>query len=195
MFKDYDISPRLLSKERIRRCFLGDCKGACCLYGVWMDSAEKDQVFQYWDNIRTFMPKEMQDDPNLCFDERIEDDPYVLSGKVVHSKVIEDQTHYGGTACIFLNEDHKCALQCASEAMGHHPWLLKPFYCILHPLDLDEQGRITLDETQLLIEEQGSCLRAHDKNQSLLLIFEEELRYFLGNDAYERLRKQQYPMD
>ncbi len=191
MFKEFIISPRLLEKENLQRCVLTHCQGACCLYGVWIDQIEKDQIFQNWDIIRQFMPQGWQENPEDCFDGSEEEDPFVTSGKVVHSLVINDKKHYGGTACVFLNEEHKCALQCASEALGHHPWFLKPFYCILHPLDLDDEGRITLDETRLLVEEQGSCLVKSTQKQSLLVTFEEELRYFLGNDAYNRLIAQQ----
>jgi hypothetical protein len=101
--------------------------------------------------------------------------------------VVEHHRHYGGTACVFLRSDHKCALQVASQASGHHPWHWKPFYCILHPLDLDEEGRITLDETDLMLDEPGSCLRPATENIPLLVTFEEELRYFLGDEEYEKL--------
>lgn len=187
MFREYEISPRLLTSEKLHRCLLDNCKGACCLYGVWLDKYERKQVFHYWDEIQGFMLEGYQNDPAVCFDIQIEEDPFVTSREVVHSLVVEDADHYGGTACVFLNEEHKCALQCAAEKMGHHPWFLKPFYCILHPLDLDEEGRITLDETALLAAEPGSCLRPAPAETSLLITFEEELRYFLGNDAYERL--------
>ncbi len=95
--------------------------------------------------------------------------------------------HYGGTACVFLREDYKCALQVAGEAAGEHPWRFKPFYCILHPLDLDEKGRITLDESGLLVSEPASCLREAEISTSLLKLFEAELRYLLGEKTYEKI--------
>ena len=61
-----------------------------------------------------------------------------------------------------------------------HPWRFKPFYCILHPLDLDEEGRITLDDTQLMLAEPGSCLRPADQPIPLVETFEPELRYLLA---------------
>ena len=90
---------------------------------------------------------------------------------------MEEESHYGGTACIFLRQDAKCVLQVASEALGQHPWQLKPFYCILHPLDLDEEGRITLDKTEELMGEEASCLRPARGKMELKVIFEEELEY------------------
>jgi hypothetical protein len=78
-------------------------------------------------------------------------------------------------------------LQAAAAAAGLHPWHYKPFYCILHPLDLDEQGRITVDETALLLAEAGSCLIPADQPIPLKETFEEELRFFLGDETYEQL--------
>jgi hypothetical protein len=71
-----------------------------------------------------------------------------------------------------------------------HPWQFKPYYCILHPLDLDEQGRITLDETKLLLDEAGSCLRPAENPIPLVETFGPELRYLLGEKAYAALCQQ-----
>jgi hypothetical protein len=101
---------------------------------------------------------------------------------VLHSNVLPDRSHYGGTACVFLGEDAKCALQVASQAAGLHPWQWKPFYCVLHPLDLDEDGRITLDETAELLAEEGSCLRPSAEEIELVETFAEEIQYLLGGD-------------
>jgi hypothetical protein len=64
---------------------------------------------------------------------------------------------------------------------------------LLHPAPprLDDQGRITLDEAALLLDEPGSCLRPSPTPLPLLATFEEELRYFLGDEAYEALARQQ----
>jgi len=105
----------------------------------------------------------------------------------VHSRVLPDPTHYGGSACVFLREDSKCALQVAGNENGLHPWRFKPFYCILHPLDLDDEGHITLDENSLLLDEPASCLRPSDTVIPLTETFEPELRYFLGNEGYQRI--------
>ena len=70
---------------------------------------------------------------------------------------------------------------------GSHSWSFKPFYCVSHPLDLDEQGRITLDETELLLDEPGSG-RVRADRSSMTETFEPELRYFLGDPGFEKLR-------
>jgi hypothetical protein len=183
------INPRLLESERMQRCTLGVCQAACCLHGVWIDRVEAQDIRlnAYW--IAPHLEAENQN-PADWFDGREEPDDNALSGWTVHSTVLPDPDHYGETACIFLRKDHKCALQVAADAAGLHPWRFKPFYCILHPLDLDEEGRITLDETHLMLEEPGSCLRSSDHPVPLLETFEPELRYLLGEKGYRRLREQ-----
>jgi len=180
------INPRLLKSEPIRRCTLGECHAACCLYGVWIDRIEAREIKTNAPLISAYMEEELRD-PGDWFDGREEEDEYAASGWTVHSTVIPDPDHYGETACIFLRKDHLCALQVAAQENHLHPWRFKPFYCILHPLDLDEQGRITLDETSLLLDEPGSCLRPSEKPISLLDTFEPELRYLLGETAYRLL--------
>lgn len=183
---DKRVSPRMLQCEPMRRCTLGECRAACCLYGVWIDRLEAKEILANAAVIAPHMDAENRD-PDDWFDGREEPDDNAISGMTVHSTVLPDPQHYGETACIFLRRDHLCALQVASNAEGKHPWHWKPFYCILHPLDLDEQGRITLDETGLLLDEPGSCLRPADHSIPLVETFEAELRYLLGEKAYRRL--------
>jgi len=180
------INPRLLKSEPMRRCTLSECRGACCLHGAWVDLIEIEDILSYAEQIIPHMP-EGAADPQDWFDERRDPDKYAISGEVGHTAVLPDDDHYGGTACIFLRPDHKCALQTAADEGALHPWRFKPFYCILHPLDLDEQGRITLDETNLMLAEPGSCLRPAEKSTPLIEIFAEELCYLLGEKGYRQL--------
>jgi hypothetical protein len=181
------IHPRLLLAEPMQRCALSQCRGACCLHGVWIDAAERDLLLANVDAIAPHLPPALRD-TEVWFDGREEADEFSRSGRVYHSNVLPDRDHYGGTACVFLREDYKCALQVAGQSAGLHPWHFKPFYCVLHPLDLDEQGRITLDSTEAMLAEEGSCLRPAREPIPLLDTFAEELRYFLGEEEYERLR-------
>ena len=170
------LHPRLLQSEGMQRCQLRTCQAACCLYGAWVDSDRAMQIIWHADEIKPHMAADQQE-PGGWFDERAEADEYLPSGKAVHTEVLAAPGHYGGTACVFLRQDHKCALQVAAETAGKHPWAFKPFYCILHPLDLDEDGRITLDETKLLLDEPASCLRPTPQDIPLQEIFAEELDY------------------
>ena len=180
------VNPRLLKSEPMQRCALGECRAACCLYGVWIDRTEAQTIRTNADRIAPHMEPENRD-PDDWFDGREEPDEHTPSGWTVHSRVLPAPEHYGETACIFLRRDHKCALQTAAQANNLHPWQWKPFYCILHPLDLDEAGRITLDETNLLLEEPGSCLRPASQPIPLVETFEPELRYLLGEAGFQAL--------
>ena len=182
----YDINPRLLKAEPMQRCSLGTCKAACCLYGVWMDSEEVTYILGRAEIIAPHMEPAYAD-PTLWLDGRTEGDIFAPTRVVKHSAVVACDWHYGGSACIFIRRDFKCALQVAAEAQGYHPWKYKPFYCILHPLDLDSQGRLDLDQTHLLLEEEGSCLVPADQPIPLLVTFEPELRYLMGDEVYEDL--------
>ena len=180
------ISNRLLKSEPMQRCVLGECRAACCLHGVWVDRVEAKDILNHADLIAPYMEQSNRD-PQDWFDGSEEPDENALSGFTTHSTVLPDEEHYGKTACIFLRTDHKCALQVAAEVNHLHPWRFKPFYCILHPLDLDDEGRITLDDTALMLDEPGSCLRPSDRLIPLLHTFEPELRYLLGDKNFQRL--------
>jgi hypothetical protein len=183
------ISPRLHDSEPLRRCHLDECRAACCLHGAWIDRVEAQEILQNASLILPYMPEAARE-PSLWLDGRCEPDRHAISGEVVHTTVLPAPEHYGGTACIFLRPDHKCALQVAAAATGEHPWRFKPFYCILHPLDLDDEGRITLAERDVLLAEPASCLRASQQSVPLAITFEAELVYLLGEKAYHRFLHQ-----
>jgi hypothetical protein len=178
----------MMKSEPMQRCQLADCRAACCLHGVWLDVTEAQDILRNSKLIGPFMQTGFEA-PGTWFDERSDRDEHSLTGQVIHSAVLETPQHYGGTACVFLREDHKCALQVAGEAAGEKPWRFKPYYCILHPLDIDVQGRITLDETDVLLDEPGSCLRPSEQPIPLVQTFEPELRHLLGDKSYEKLIK------
>ncbi len=179
------VNPRLSDSESIQRCGFPACRAACCVYGTWIDAHEIADIQAHAALIQPLLPSDRHD-PALWFGEERESDRHALSGTVLHTTVLDAPAHYGGSACIFMRPDYKCALQVAGEANGMHPWRFKPFYCILHPLDLDKHGRITLDETHLLVDEPASCLRLGKQEISLTTFFEEELRYLLGENVYEK---------
>lgn len=183
----WQINPRLLKSEPMQRCAFPACGAACCLYGVWVDVSERDRILSYAVEISGLLLEE-RGDPDQWFEKVVESDPHTLTGQVVHTRVLEDDSHYGGSSCVFLRADFRCALQVAGEQLLGDPWSLKPFFCILHPLDLDDEGCITLDETALLVEEAASCLVGCAEEIPLLLTFEPELRYFLGEDVYNELK-------
>lgn len=180
------VNPRMLKSEPIQRCVLAQCNGACCIFGVWVDIKEAEDILANASLIAPHLPAESQD-PAEWFAPVQDKDEQSPSGIVVHTAVDTRPQHYGGTACIFCLDGGKCALQVAANAAGLHPWRFKPFYCILHPLDMDDEGRITLDETTVLLNEEGSCLIPADHLIPLVETFAPELRYLLGSKGYKAL--------
>jgi hypothetical protein len=151
-----------------------------------VDRREVDDILTNAALIIPFMPENARV-PGEWFVPVEDNDSHSPSGKVIHTAVENNLEHYGGTACIFLREDAKCALQVAGVENNLHRWRFKPFYCILHPLDLDEEGRITVDEVETLISEPGSCLQSADHPIPLTVTFEEELSYLLGEKGFNSL--------
>ena len=174
------MSPRLEAREAVRRCSWPACRAACCVYGTWVGEGEMEDILGYAGLVGPLLPAERQD-PAGWFGQVREPDEHTPRGTVLRTTVVEDASHYGGSACIFLLGDYRCALQAASQAAGMHPWRLKPFYCILHPLDLDEQGRITLDEEGLLVAEPASCIREGENEVRLKNLFAKELGFLTAD--------------
>jgi hypothetical protein len=185
---DLRINPRLLCAEPLQRCKLSDCRGACCVFGVWTDQREMEDILAHAALIQPFMPDDLQD-PIDWFASYDDEDEFSPSKLVVHTAVETRPEHFGGTACVFCLPDGKCALQVTAVENKMHPWRFKPYYCILHPLDLDEEGRITLDDTEAMLAEVGSCLRRADHDIPLTETFAEELSYLLGKKGYTRLQE------
>ena len=181
----YRMHPKLRNAEKVERCDWPNCRAACCIYGAWVDKLHARDILKHAQEIIPHMDPEHQS-PDSWFDGQEEPDDHALSGWVVHTTIIPNPSHYGGTSCIFLRKDFKCALQVAAEMNNHHIWRFKPFYCVLHPLDLDEDGRITLDEIDLVVKEPASCLRRSLKSTALVDTFQQELEYLLGSQLQKK---------
>lgn len=182
------VNPRMLDSEPLQRCCLKDCVGACCVFGVWVDPREVQDILS---NSKLILPHmaEGAKNPGEWFVPVEDRDPRSPSGRVIHTAVEPAPWHYGETACVFCREDGKCALQLAAVDNNLHPWRFKPFYCILHPIDLDEEGRFTLDTLEAVLEEKGSCLRSAARPIPLIETFAEELAYLLGEKGFNALQE------
>jgi len=178
----------MFRSERLQRCRLSECKGDCCIFGVWVDRREVDDIMKNAAVILPFMPEDCRTHGEW-FAGVEDDDPHSPTGKVIHTAVENRLEHSGGTACVFWLPDGKCVLQVAADANGLHPWRFKPFYCILHPLDLDEQGRITLDEAEEMVNVLGSCVIPAERSIPLIETFEQEFRYLLGEKGFAALKE------
>ena len=179
MTAKFRLHPKMNGSARVKRCDWPNCGAACCIYGAWVDKSHAEDILNHHVEIGPHMETERKS-PFSWFDGQEEPDDYALSGKVIHTTIIPNPEHLGGTSCIFLRKDQKCALQVAAQENGEHQWRFKPFYCILHPLDLDDDGRITLDEIELMLKEPTSCLQPSRQEIPLRETFQEEFKYLLG---------------
>ncbi len=59
------------------------------------------------------------------------------------------------------------------------------FLLCFTPLDLNDNEQITLDQTNILLEEEKSCLRYSEYLNAPIEIFEEELRFLLGDQKFQ----------
>jgi len=171
----FPLAPIMHQPLPVACCDFPACRGACCVHGAWVGTEEIARILQHAESIRLHLPPEAADSATW-FTSKIEADPHAPGGQVRHTRVLARPEHPLGTACVFwLPAEGRCALQVAAEAQGWHPWTLKPFYCVLHPLDVDEQGCITLDDPQELLTTSGGCLRPAAEARPPLEIFAAEL--------------------
>ncbi len=171
------LSPRMDDEEAIACCDFPACRGTCCAYGVWVGVEEIARIQKHADIIRPHLPREAAD-PRTWFTDEEESDPHAPGGAVRRTRVLSRAEHPLGSACVFWLPPHgHCALQQAAEAQGWHPWELKPFYCVLHPMDIDEEGRITLDDVESLLNTPGGCVRPAEQPRPLREIFAAELAW------------------
>ncbi|MCX7976833.1 MAG: hypothetical protein N2646_07140, partial [Bellilinea sp.] len=58
---EFTLHSRLLRSEPMRRCRLSECRAACCLYGVWLDLAEWEDIQFHAPLIIPHMPMDLND--------------------------------------------------------------------------------------------------------------------------------------
>ena len=182
------VDRKLLEARPVQRCQTAECQSWCCTGGVWVDLWEKEKVLANAELIKPHLPPDRRDE-SLWFDGEQDDHLDFPSGRGEGTSVVEDPTHRAGQTCLFLRpEDRYCALQVASLANGQHPWSLKPLYCALHPLTM-EDSFVQLDDANEIYVEGGHCQRPSAEFVPLYVLFESELRLVLGDEGYEVLKQ------
>jgi hypothetical protein len=182
------VDAALLEARPVRRCAVAECQSHCCTGGVYISTAQADDILAHRDLIQPHLPYPRRD-PDLWFDgSREPDDDHPQGGTVTGTTVLPDPTHPAGQGCVFLRPDRKCALQAAGLAAGEHPWRFKPFYCAMHPLVFVDR-RIVLSDDSEIYAEGGSCNRASaGPPVPLYQLFDLELTLALGEGGYKQLQ-------
>ncbi len=181
------IHPELLETVEAERCYLHECKGACCSGGVWLDVADLKSIVPHVATIQTNLPEERRD-PNTWFSAP-EPDETTPSGVKIGTNVVADPVRPGITCCVFLRPDRLCALQVTSRQLGLDGLGLKPFYCALYPVYV-ENGEVILDHETERDFEGANCRRLCATPRPIYDIFAEELTLLLGEEGYRDLQAQ-----
>jgi hypothetical protein len=130
----------IASLERpLSPCDLTVCKGMCCHDGVYLEDDEAEVIAELAESEAGFfrglgltLPEAVVDHGNFLG---------LMSGPKTatvprrwRGRVEGYPEHFEETACCFLLDDGRCALQMLSTAKGLHRWYYKPTGCWLHPL-------------------------------------------------------------
>ena len=179
------IHPELLEVLETERCRLHECKGACCSGGVWLDADDLKPIVPYVEAIQANLPAERRD-PNTWFSapEPDEDTP---SGVKIGTNVVDDPVRPGLTCCVFLRPDRFCALQVTSRQLGLPGLGLKPFFCALYPVYV-ENGEVIIDHETEEDFDGANCRRLCATKQPLYEVFREEMTLVLGEDGFRELQ-------
>ncbi len=179
------IDPRLFGKSPFGRCRAGECKAACCYFGVSVDLADASRIVEEAETIKPHLPPDRRNVTDW-FGKDVEEDPDFPSGLGVRTQVVESAKSPDDQRCVFLLPDNRCGIQVASVARGHSPWDLKPFYCGLYPLILTK-GALYLDDDSELYKKGGTCQIASPVAIPTYVLFKDELVHALGQDGYDQM--------
>jgi len=182
--KGIQIHPDLLKEARIQRCAIVECQAACCSGGVWLDPPEHPRILEWAESIKKHIPPERHD--TATWFETGDPDPAYPDGYEIGTNSLDDPAVPGKTCCVFLRPDRICALQLVSD-QNHLGWPgLKPFFCALYPLYI-EDNLLSLDTETPVILEGGGCQRECADARPIYRIYAEETRLVLGDDGYQEL--------
>jgi Protein of unknown function (DUF3109) len=155
------------------------CASTCCSGGVYADLRERDRILVNKDLVMRHMDETQNTDHRQWFEEQEEEDHDFPSGRCVGTEVFNDK-------CVFLNKEGHCSLQVAAVADGRHKWDLKPFYCVLFPIEISDRV-VSFDP---MLQDEESCCSA--KSRFTIPLFEgcrDEIVHAIGEDGFRELQE------
>jgi hypothetical protein len=126
-------------ERRISPCTLGRCGGTCCAEGATLNAEEALVLKQVSRKHSEFLRGLVPDLPEPAIVREGGVERTALKVRPFRSRVPDYPMHFPETACAFLLEDARCALQCLAEEEGKHPWTYKPLACWLHPISISPE--------------------------------------------------------
>jgi Fe-S-cluster containining protein len=178
------VGAELVGKRFVPGCSMTNCNADCCSGGVYADLTERDAILEHADLVRAQMDPGQARDTDLWFEKETIPDADYPSGRAIGTEVYDDR-------CVFLNSKGMCVLQKAAAAAGMDRYALKPFFCWLYPVTVDN-GELTLHDPDYA--ERPECCSYRDSGPLTVLdVCPEELGLALGGEGVDELRKMMDP--
>ncbi len=175
----YTFSPELFERGYPSGGGPCTCTSACCEEGVYLDVGDRDLIRRHAGIIRQSMDETQSKDESAWFDRQEEEDTDFPSGRCVATNVVNGK-------CAFLDRAGRCSIQVASVQAGMDRWALKPFFCVLYPIDVSD-GVVSFDG--LLQDEQACCSVGERFDTPLFEACRDELIYLVGEGGYAEIEK------
>jgi len=163
-----------------------ECRGHCCLHGVYIALPERDRILEYADLIQESMDDTQSPDTKKWFEGEIFRDDDFEGGLCIGTATYNDK-------CAFLNRDGLCVLQLLEPQLDlPDERRLKPFYCRLFPLTT-WYGRLEFDD--MCDGVRPCCTLAADGPTRAVEAYAYEFTEALGEDGYSELKEAVDRMD
>jgi len=161
------------------------CRAACCAGGIWLCVGHVQRVLDASVDVAAWLDADRRD-PAGWFTDEVVAHPDFPSGLGTATGVLPRPDGSGRPGCVFVRADHRCALQCAGEALGLAWPGLKPFDCATYPV-LRSEGSLRWDRStgRKAVDCQSGPAAAD--LPPFYSVFRREIELAIGVDGYRRI--------
>jgi hypothetical protein len=172
------VKPEVLRKEAIRPCAGSNCKAACCSGGVWLKEGEDQRIMEWAATVKDCLPADRHDDSKWFVTRDIE----------VGTTTVEDPERPGNSCCVFLRPDRRCSLHVVSREKNLGWPGIKPYYCTIYPLYI-EDNVLMMDDNTAFEPDCGSSHKIASNALAMYEIYRDEALLILGEAGYRELQE------
>lgn len=155
------------------------CSSVCCAEGVYADVADREKILSHKEMVKKYMDDTQTRDEARWFEPNDTEDGDFPSGRSVGTEVFNEK-------CVFLDGFGRCTLQVAAASEGMHKWAIKPFFCVLYPIEIT---RMVVSFDDMLQGEQSCCSIGQQFDMPLFEGCKEELTYLVGPEGFRNLEE------
>jgi len=177
--KGFSCSPELFEKGFPAGMGPCRCASECCEGGVYADVHERDAILAHKDMIMKSMDETQTRDHQRWFETVEQDDPDYASGRCVGTTEIHGK-------CAFLDGKGRCSIQVACVEHGMHKWALKPLFCILYPVTIEDR---TIGVDDMLQGERPCCSVGSVFDVPFFEGCREELEHLVGEEGFRLIQE------